>query len=100
MLAIQRRNKYISKVMMMPNGVEALVVFELIERNGKVIAKAVYAEAVDINTVPEQDVLCLPCVKSPTEFLPKKTIFSDLVSNFSKDYSFLTCLVTRAPNFN
>jgi len=83
----------------MPNGIEALVFFELIERNGHLIAKAIYAEAIDINSVPEQKVYCLPSVISPTEFIPVKSIFSDFVSTFSKDFSFIMSQPTRAPNF-
>ncbi len=99
MLAIQKQSKYFSRLITMPNGQTALVFFELIERNGHVVAKAIHVEAVDINTVPEQKVYALPTVKSTTEFIPIKSVFIDLVSTFSRDFSFTTCQITRAPNF-
>jgi hypothetical protein len=99
MLAIQKRAKYFSKVITMPNGIEALVVFELIERNGCMIAKAVYAESIDTNTVPEQEVCCLPGITSPVEFIPIRSIFYSILDTFSRDYSFVKSQPTRAPSF-
>ena len=99
MLAIQRQNKYFSKVMTLPNGTKALVYFELIERNGHVIAKAIRAEAINSDIFSEEKIYALPCIKSPISFIPVKSIFSDLLSIFSKDFSFMSCHITRAPNF-
>lgn len=99
MLAIQKQPKYFSRVMTLPNGKQALVFFELIERNGHIIAKAIRAEVVGEKTVSKQKVCALPGVKSPTEFIPVKSIFCDFVSTFSKDFSFMTCSIARAPNF-
>jgi hypothetical protein len=99
MLAIQKSPKYFSRMMTMPNGVPALVVFELIERNGHLVAKAVYAEAVDTSTIPEEKVFALPGVKSPVEFIPIKSVFYHQVSDFLKDFSFVKSQRTRAPSF-
>ena len=99
MLAIQKSKKYIQKAVELPNGAWALVVFELVEQDGKIIARAVSGKILDGAKTEKEEVLCLPCIKSPTEFIPVKSIFSSLVSSFSKDFSFITCQVTRAPNF-
>jgi len=99
MLAIQKQAKYFSRVIKMPNGVEALVFFELVERNGHLVAKAIHAEAIDTNIIPKEKIYALPGIKSPVEFIPIQSPFCDFVSFFSKDFSFMTCLVTRAPNF-
>ncbi len=99
MLAIQKQPRYFSRLMKLPNGAEALVVFMLIERNGHLVAKAVYAEALDVKSVPEEKVCALPGVKSPTEFVPVKSIFGDFVADFSRDYSFVMSQRTRAPSF-
>ena len=98
MLAIQKQQKYFQKAVQLPNGEWALLVFELVERNGQIIAKAVSGKILGEEIVTEE-ILCLPCVKSPVEFIPIKSVFSNIVLNFVKDFSFMTCLVTRAPNF-
>lgn len=99
MLAIQRQPKYFSKVMTMPNGVEALVYFEIIERDGHFIAKAIYAEAIDASTIPEQKVYALPGCLTCSDVLPIKSYFAPIVSTFLKDFSFVTSQPTRAPSF-
>ena len=97
MLAIQKQPKYIEKAVQLPNGAWALLVFELVERNGQIVAKAVSGKILGEKLVKEET-LCLPCVKTPADFLPIKSIFSDLVSNFSKDFSFIMSQPTRAPS--
>jgi hypothetical protein len=99
MLAVQKQSKYFSKVMMMPNGVEALVIFELVERNGHLIAKAIYAEAIDASTIPEQKVYALPGSVICSDVTPVKGFFTAFVSPYFKDFSFLTSQLTRAPSF-
>ena len=98
MLAIQKQPKYVEKAVQLPNGAWVLVVFELVERNGRIIAKAVSGKLLNKELVKEK-VLCLPCIKSPVEFVPVKSIFSDLLADFSKDFSFVLSQPTRAPNF-
>ena len=99
MLAIQKRNKYIQKAVQLPNGAWALVVFELIERDGQIVARAVSGKILGDTEASQSETLCLPCVKTPVDFLPIKSIFCDLVSNFSKDFSFIMSQPTRAPSF-
>jgi len=98
MLAIQKSNKYIQKAVQLPNGAWALVTFELVERNGQIVARAVSGKLLGEQIINDE-VLCLPCVKTPSDFLPIKSIFSDLVSNFSKDFSFIMSQPTRAPAY-
>jgi hypothetical protein len=96
MLSIVKQPKYVEKLVTMPNGQVLLVIFELVQQlNGRIIAKAVSGRM--ISDTAKEEVLCLPCVKTPTDFLPIKSIFSDLVSNISKDFSFIMSQPTRAP---
>ena len=101
MLAIQKRQKYIQKAVQLPNGAWALVVFELVERNGQIVARSVSGKLLGEQNeqIVKEEILCLPCVKIPFDFLPIKSIFSDLVSPFSKDFSFVMSQPTRAPSF-
>lgn len=98
MLALQKQKQYIQKAVQLPNGEWALVVFELVERNGHIIAKAVSGKMLGDIQAEKEEVLCLPCVKTPADFLPVKSIFSDFVSNFSRDFSFIMSQPTRAPS--
>jgi len=99
MLAIQKSQKYIQKAVQLPNGAWALVVFELVERNGQIVARAVSGKILSEKTVKEE-VLCLPCVKTPVEFIPVLSTFNfiDFI-NFSSDFSFVLSQPTRAPSF-
>jgi len=99
MLAIQKQPKYFSRFIAMPNGVHAWVVFELIERDGHLVAKAIYAEAIDPNKVPEEHIYALPGIKSPVEFLPIQFFPAKLSHSFLKDFSFVLSQPTRAPSF-
>ena len=100
MLAIQKRNEYIQKAVQLPNGTWALVVFELVERNGHIIARAVSGKLINETRLEKEEVLCLPCIKSPLHFIPILSTFNfiDFI-NFSKDYSFVLSQPTRAPSF-
>jgi hypothetical protein len=98
MLAIQKQNQYIQKAVQLPNGAWALVVFELVERNGQIVARAVSGKLLgDIQT--KEEVLCLPSVKSPSEFVPVRSTIYSLLSTFSRDFSFIMSQPTRAPSF-
>jgi len=97
MLSLQKQPKYLEKAVQLPNGTWALVVFELVEQNGRIIARAVSGRLLSDVRKEEEGVLSLPGVKSPTEFLPIKSIFSDLVSTFSKNFDFIMSQPTRAP---
>jgi hypothetical protein len=100
MLAIQKSNKYIQKAVQLPNGAWALVVFELVERNGQIIAKAVSGKMIGDVQAEQSEILCLPCVKTPFDFLPTLSTFNfiDFI-NLSSDFSFIMSQPTRAPSF-
>jgi hypothetical protein len=94
MLAVQRQSKYFSKVMTMPNGVEAVVYFELIERNGHLVAKAIRFEAI----APQAEVLALPTISISEHITPIKSYFTSFISPYFKDFSFVLSQPTRAPS--
>lgn len=85
--------------MTMPNGVEALFYFEIIERDGHFVAKAIYAEAIDVSAVPEQKVYMLSGNIVCEDVAPVKSFFTSFVSPYFKDFSFVTSQPTRAPSF-
>ena len=98
MLAIQKQNKRFSKVMMMPNGKPALVFFELVEREGHLIAKALYFEELKPE-LQKTKVVALPVFHESYSIKPLiKSPFSYLTF-FAKDLQFFTSQKTRAPSF-
>ena len=99
MLAIQKQNQYIQKAVQLPNGEWALVVFELVEREGKIIARAVSGKMLGDIQAEKEEILCLPCVKSPVEFVPVRSTIYSLLSTFSRDFSFVMSQPTRAPAY-
>ncbi|MGB8816196.1 MAG: hypothetical protein WCC74_03145 [Minisyncoccia bacterium] len=97
MLSIQRQIKYFSRVMTMPNGLSALVYFELIERNGNLIAKAVRFEEIQ-SEIQKYEIIALPVFHESFSFKPLiKSPFSYLTF-FAKDLLFFTSQRTRAPS--
>jgi hypothetical protein len=99
MLAIQKQPKYFDKLITMPNGQVVLVTFELVERNGHIIAKAIHAEP--FKTPQAEDESCyLPGLKSPSEFIPIKSVFVDFFTDLTKDFSFVMSQPTRAPSLS
>ncbi len=105
MLAIQTQPKYIQKTVQLPNGSWALVVFELVEINGKITAKAVCGKILaekpaDAKSFGEakEEILALPIYKSPEEFVPFQYSKFDIQYSIPRDFAFITCQPTRAPN--
>lgn len=82
----------------MPNGAEALVVFELIERNGHIVAKVIYAETIKADTIPTQKVCMLPGEQILSSVIPVKNYFSIFISPYFKDFTFLMSQLARAPS--
>ena len=99
MLAIQKQPKYFSKMVNLPDGSSALVVFELIERNSHLIAKAVYAETINTNSIPEQEVGLLSGEVSSINITPEKSRLFNYISPYFKDFSFVMSQPTRAPAY-
>lgn len=98
MLALQKQSKFIKKTIQLPNGSWALVVFELIELNGKIVAKAICGKLIEENIVTQEEVLALPVYFEIETFKPIVSPFFADVLKLVKDLSFTTCQHTRAPN--
>ncbi|MFH1626731.1 MAG: hypothetical protein ABH971_01320 [bacterium] len=98
MLAIQKQSKFIEKIIQLPNGSQVLVVFELIELNGKIIAKAICGKIIEKNIILKEEVLFLPIYFERENFKPIISPFFANVLILVKDLSFITCQPTRAPN--
>jgi len=99
MLSVQKQPKYLKKRIQLPNGSWALVVFELVEVNGKTIAKAVYGELLEQKVEAKETILSLPVYFEKQSVTPVVSPFFSYVSSLLKDLSFTTSQSTRAPNF-
>jgi hypothetical protein len=98
MLAIQKQSQFIEKAVQLPNGAWALVVFELVERNGQIVAKAISYKLISDTKTTSEAVLCLPYIKSPADFIPVQFFTSETIHSFLKDFAFITSQPTRAPS--
>jgi len=104
MLAIQKQQKFIKKTIQLPNGSWALVVFELLEVNGKIVAKAVCGKIIEENILSQEDlpaqagILALPVYFEKQNFLPITSPFFADVQELIKDLSFVISQPSRAPN--
>lgn len=99
MLAIQKQSKFIKKTIQLPNGSWALVVFELVEINGKIVAKAVCGKLIQENIVTQEEVLALPVYFETETFKPIVSPFFADTINLLKDLSFIISQPARAPSF-
>jgi len=98
MLSLQKRSKFIKKTIQLPNGSFALVVFELLEINGKIIAKAVCGKILEENIISQEEVLALPVYFERETFKPIVSPFFADAINLLKDLSFVISQPVRAPN--
>jgi len=100
MLSIQKQPRYIERKIQLPNGSWALVVFELLEVNGKIIAKAIGAKFIDESVVlGKEEILALPVCCETQNILPLVSPFFAEVEFILKDLSFVVTQPARAPNF-
>jgi hypothetical protein len=99
MLSLQKQSKFIKKTITLPNGSLALVVFELVEINGKIVAKAVCGKLIEENVITQEEVLALPIYFETETFKPIASPFFADVLSLVKDLSFVVAQPTRAPNF-
>ena len=99
MLSLQKQSKFIKKAIQLPNGSWALVVFELIEVNGKIVAKAVCGKLIQENVITQDEILALPVYFEKETFKPIVSPFFAEVVTLLKDLSFIVSQPTRAPNF-
>jgi hypothetical protein len=98
MLSLQKQSKFIKKAIQLPNGTWALVVFELVEVNGKIIAKAVCGKLIEENIPKQEEVIALPINFEKENFIPiTSPFFADVISVI-KDLSFVVSQPSRAPN--
>ncbi|MFA5934264.1 MAG: hypothetical protein WC827_00025 [Candidatus Paceibacterota bacterium] len=99
MLSIQTQPKYIEKEMQLPNGKWVLVVFQLVEINGKTIAKAVSGRIIEKTiTLEKEEILAFPIYKSPEEFVPFQYSIFNILYSVPRDLSFIVTQPARAPN--
>jgi hypothetical protein len=99
MLALQKQSKFIKKTITLLNGSLALVVFELIEINGKITAKAICGKLIEENIISQEEILALPVYFERENFIPIVSPFFADVESILKDLSFVVAQPTRAPNF-
>jgi hypothetical protein len=99
MLALQTQQKYIRKAVQLPNGSWALVVFELVEINGKIIAKAISGKIVGEKCFDEEVILALPAYFERENIEPVVSPFFSEVQKILKDLSFVVSQPARAPTF-
>ena len=99
MLSIIKQPKYLKRLITLPNGEVVLVLFELVEKNGQIIATAISSKLMKdfLNT---EETLYLPSLKTIPEFIPIKSTFNKDTSFYTRDYSFVKSQRTRAPSFN
>ena len=98
MLSLQKQQKYIKKQVRLPDGTLALVVFELIEVNGKTVAKAICGKLIHEDIIAQEEVLALPVYFDIKTFKPIVSPFFADVLKLVKDLSFVTSQPARAPN--
>ena len=97
MLALKKQPNYVEKIMQLPNGLWAVVVFELVQVNGKVIAKAVSGKVIPQNT--QEEVLALPTLSVKEIIAINESPYFVDVASILKDLSFITSQPTRGPAF-
>ena len=109
MLSLQKQSKFIKKTITLPDGSLALVVFELTEVNGKIVAKAVCGKILGQatkNGVPsrgkiysQEEILALPVYFERESVEPIISPFFADVINLVKDLSFVVSQPIRAPGY-
>lgn len=83
----------------LPNGMWAYVVFELIEINGKIVAKAVGGKIIEQKSeISKEEVLALPICCETENIKPIISPFFVEIKNIVKDLSFIVSQPARAPS--
>ncbi len=98
MLAIQKQKQFIEREVQLPNGSWAVVVFELIEKNGKVTAKAISLKAIE-QKVEKSEIIALPVYVESQNIAPVVSPYFAEIKTLLKDLSFVISQPTRAPAF-
>lgn len=97
MFALTRQQKYFQKEVVLPNGDTALVLFELVEQHGRVIARAISAQVISVAKAAA-DVICLPFILTRSFVLPIKECLVRHIAPIIFDLFFVTSQPTRAPS--
>ncbi len=98
MLAVQKQHGYARKMVTLPNGAKAFVVFELTEINGKITAKAVFIKVLE-QAVEKNPVMFISGGAEKKTVKPIVSPFFAEVENIFKNFSFTVSQPTRAPDF-
>ena len=99
MLSLQKQSRYIKKQVTLPDGTLALVVFELVEINGKIVAKAICGKRIEETIISQEEILALPVYFETETFKPIVSPFFAEIKSIVKDLSFIVSQPIRAPGF-
>ncbi len=99
MLTLRKQNTFFKKAVRLPDGSLALVVFELVEVNGRMVAKAVYGERIESGVPAQESIVALPVFSVSEHIAPIASPFFSYVSALVKDFSFIVSQPSRAPSF-
>ena len=98
MLSVQKQPKYFEKMVRLPNGTLAMVVFEIVEVNGRLKARAVCGKLIS-QTAPIEKIYALPTHVEKIPIIPLRHPLFSYNFVIQKDLSFFFSQITRAPNF-
>ncbi len=98
MFALTAQQKYFQKEVTMPNGSKAIVFFELVENNGRIVARAVHVEVIS-ETASSAPFVCLPISITRAIFASVISFYSNYVAPIFEELSFIVSQPTRAPAF-
>ncbi|MBU6370540.1 MAG: hypothetical protein KGH93_01825 [Patescibacteria group bacterium] len=99
MLSVQKQPKFFTKTVTLPDGRIAAVVFELVQLNGKTVAKAVCGKVLHQEVCTKETTLALPAIIEKQNIAPVKSPFFATVAAIVKDLSFIIAQPSRAPDF-
>lgn len=98
MLSLQRQSNFIQKMVTLPDGRMAIVVFEIFTENGKTKARAICGKILG-SDICNEEVLNLPGYFEKENIEPVVSPFFSEIVDIFKDLAFTTSQPTRAPNF-
>ncbi len=97
MFALSAQQKYFQKEVVLPNGSKAIVFFELVETNGRIVARAVNVQIIS-EAKASASVVYLPVSITRAIFAPVVAFYSNYVAPIVEELSFITSQPTRAPS--
>jgi hypothetical protein len=96
MLQVQKQQQYVEKIMQLPNGNWAAVIFALTEYGSKVTAKAISYRLIEAPI--EEAVIALPVLSQKSNIVIEKSPYFSDIEAILKDLSFVTSQPTRGPD--